>query len=250
MNFSENLASLRKSKGLSQEEIADRLGVSRQAISKWENGQALPETANIIKLCEILEVTPNELLGYEGQKDRPVEQAANNYNNEEIKEKKKWYKTTPFKVFVAVLGALLAVNLIIALIALGFAGVFMMRTDVNDRVLAEEVVSLEPGETMTAGGVAHFSVLGTQDDKIVIRAEYMPEVYSNDYEYSFVFSGGGMQTVTEKAKTENGGLTATVALPQIGGVIKVEFITDTGYKKVPVNIATIDGVDASSVSWH
>lgn len=249
MKFSENLASLRKSKNLSQEEIADRLGVSRQAISKWENGQALPETANIMKLCEILEVTPNELFGYEERRAQPVEQIPyNNYNSEEIK--KKWYKTTPFKVFVAVLGALLAVNLIMALIALGCAGVFMMRTDVNENVVPHEEVSVEPGESVVFGGDAHFSVLGTQGDEIVIRTEYMPEVYSNSYEYSFVFSGNGMQTVTEKAKTENGRLTATVSLPQIGGVIEVEFITDTGYKKVPVKIATIDGIDETGVEWH
>lgn len=251
MNFSENLASLRKSKNLSQEEIADRLGVSRQAISKWENGQALPETANIMKLCEILEVTPNELLGYEERKAQPVEQIPyNNYNNEEIKEKKKWYKTTPFKVFVAVLGALLAVNLIMALVVLGFAGVFMMRTDVNENVVPLEDVSVEPGESVVFGGAADFSVLGTQGDEIVIRTEYMPEVYSNGYEYSFVFSGNGMQTVTEKAKAENGRLTATVALPQISGAIEVEFITDTGYKKVPVKIATINGIDETGVEWH
>ncbi|MBQ2964497.1 MAG: helix-turn-helix domain-containing protein [Clostridia bacterium] len=248
MNFSENLASLRKSKGLSQEEIADRLGVSRQAISKWENGQALPETANIMKLCEILEVTPNELLGYEEVRTQPTAETV--YNGEAKEKKKKWYKSTPFKVFVAVLGVLIAINIIMLLIVLGFAGVFMMRTDVNDSVFPNEVVSLEPGETMTMGGAAEFSVQGTQGKKIVIKAEYMPKVYSNGYEYSFVFSGDGMQTVTAKAETENGRLTATVALPQISGVIEVEFITDTGYKKVPVKIATIDGVDESGVSWH
>ena len=248
MEFYQNLSALRKSKNLSQEEIADRLGVSRQAISKWENGQALPETTNIMKLCEILEVTPNELLGYEEYKAQTVEKLT--CDNEEIKEKKKWYKTTPFKVFVAVLGALLAVNLIMGLIALGFAGVIMMRKDVNDSVFPNEVVSLEPGETMTMGGAAEFSVQGTQGEKIVIKAEYMPKVYSNGYEYSFVFSGEGMQTVTEKAQMKNGRLTAMAALPQISGAIEVEFITDTGYKKVPVKIATIDGLDENSIEWH
>lgn len=249
MNFSENLASLRKSKNLSQEEIADRLGVSRQAISKWENGQALPETANIMKLCEILEVTPNELLGYEEQKAKPAEQLP--YDNGEIKEeKKKWYKTTPFKVFVAVLGALLAVNLIKLLITLGFAGVFMMRTDVNDSVFPNEVVSLEPGESIAMGGVVNFSVQGTNGKKIIVRTEYVPDVYSSAYECSFVFSDDGMLTVTEEAKFEGGMWIANAELPQISGAIEVEFITDTGYKKVPVKIATIDGINESLVEWH
>lgn len=249
MEFYQNLSALRKSKNLSQEEIADRLGVSRQAISKWENGQALPETANIMKLCEILEVTPNELLGYEEHKAQTVEKLT--CDNEEIKEKKKWYKTTPFKVFVAVLGALLAVNLIIGLIALGFAGVFMMRTDVNDRVQLGEVVSVEAGEeNISTGGVAMFSTQGTNGKKTIVRTEYVPDHYSNSYECSFVFSGDGMATVTEEAEFEGGMWIAEVELPQISGAIEVEFITDTGYKKVPVKIATIDGLDETGVEWH
>lgn len=250
MNFSDNLACLRKSKNLSQEEIADRLGVSRQAISKWENGQALPETANIMKLCEILEVTPNELLGYEEQKAQPAEQLL--YDNEEIKEeKKKWYKTTPFKVFVAVLGALLAVNLIMGLIALGFAGVIMMRKDVNDSVFPNEVVSVEAGEeNISTGGVVKFSTQGTNGTKTIVRTEYVPDVYSNAYDCSFAFSGDGMPTLTEEATFEGGMWIAKVELPQISGAIEVVFITDTGYKKVPVKVATITGIDECSVEWH
>ena len=249
MNFNENLASLRKSKGLSQEEIADRLGVSRQAISKWENGQALPETANIMKLCEILEVTPNELLGYEEVRTQPTAEAV--YNVEAKKKNKKWYKSTPFKVFVAVVCALLAVNLIMALIALGFAGVFMMRTDVNDKVQLGEVVSIEAGEeNVSSGGVAKFSVQGTSGKKIIVKTEYVPEVYSSAYDCSFAFSGDGMETITAKAEFEGGMWTAEVELPQIGGAIEVEFIIDTGYEKVPVKIATIDGLDETGVEWH
>lgn len=247
MNFSENLASLRKSKNLSQEEIADRLGVSRQAISKWENGQALPETANIMKLCEILEITPNELLGYEEYKVQTVGKLT--CDNEEIKEKKKWYKTTPFKVFVAVVCALLVINLIKLLIALGFAGVFMNNS--NPAVVVGEVASVEAGEeNISSGGVVGFSVKGTNSNKIIIKTEYVPDIYSSSYDCSFAFSGDGMLTVTEEAKFEGGMWIAEVELPQISGAIEVEFITDTGYKKVPVKIATIDGLDESGVEWH
>ena len=43
MNFSEKLLTLRKTKGMTQEQLAERLDVSRQSISKWESGQAVPE---------------------------------------------------------------------------------------------------------------------------------------------------------------------------------------------------------------
>ena len=62
MNFSENLQSLRKSSGISQEQLAERLGVSRQAVSKWETDGGYPETDKIIQLCDMFGVTMDELI--------------------------------------------------------------------------------------------------------------------------------------------------------------------------------------------
>ena len=57
------LAELRKEHGYSQEELADKLGVSRQAISKWERGEASPDTDNLIELAKIYDISLDELLG-------------------------------------------------------------------------------------------------------------------------------------------------------------------------------------------
>ena len=65
MYFNESLSKYRKSAGISQEKLADMLGVSRQAVSKWETGETQPEMANLMAICRILNITPNELLGYE-----------------------------------------------------------------------------------------------------------------------------------------------------------------------------------------
>jgi len=59
------LAARRKTKGMSQEELAGKLGVSRQAVSRWETGEAMPEMSNFTVLCDILSFEPNEFLGYE-----------------------------------------------------------------------------------------------------------------------------------------------------------------------------------------
>lgn len=56
------IASLRKEKGLTQGKLGQLLGVSNKAISKWENGQGLPDTSSMPKLCEILGITTDELL--------------------------------------------------------------------------------------------------------------------------------------------------------------------------------------------
>lgn len=58
----EKLLDLRKSKGLSQEEVADKLGVTRQTVSKWETDQSTPDFDKIAPLCELYEISADELL--------------------------------------------------------------------------------------------------------------------------------------------------------------------------------------------
>ena len=71
MDISERLQELRKKEGYSQEQVAEMLGLSRQAISKWESGQGKPEIDNIIKLTEIYHVSADYiLLGTEKVSDR------------------------------------------------------------------------------------------------------------------------------------------------------------------------------------
>ncbi|HOL12748.1 MAG TPA: helix-turn-helix transcriptional regulator, partial [Bacillota bacterium] len=62
MDFSEKLRTLRKQHGLSQEELAHRLGVSRQAVSKWENGQGFPDTDKLLVLSNMFAVSLDYLL--------------------------------------------------------------------------------------------------------------------------------------------------------------------------------------------
>ena len=61
--FGENLKTLRKQKGFTQEELATRLHVVRQTISKWEKNVSVPDADTLIRLAEILEVSVSELLG-------------------------------------------------------------------------------------------------------------------------------------------------------------------------------------------
>ena len=61
--FGENLKTLRKQKGFSQEELAVRLHVVRQTVSKWEKNLSVPDADTLIRLAEILEVSVSELLG-------------------------------------------------------------------------------------------------------------------------------------------------------------------------------------------
>ena len=62
MKFGENLYNLRKSAKMSQEKLAEKMNVSRQSISKWENGEAYPEMKNILSLCDIFHCKINDLV--------------------------------------------------------------------------------------------------------------------------------------------------------------------------------------------
>lgn len=62
MNFSEKLIRLRKREGISQEELASYLEVSRQAVSRWEQGTADPSTSNLLALAKLFGVSAEELL--------------------------------------------------------------------------------------------------------------------------------------------------------------------------------------------
>ena len=61
--LNENIKRLRKSKGLSQEELAIKMNVVRQTISKWENGLSVPDSSMLILLADELDTTVSELLG-------------------------------------------------------------------------------------------------------------------------------------------------------------------------------------------
>ena len=62
MNIGEKILQLRKKEGMSQEELAEKLNVTRQTISKWETNQSAPDFEKIIPLCEVFNIKADELL--------------------------------------------------------------------------------------------------------------------------------------------------------------------------------------------
>ena len=61
MTLGERIAQLRREAGLSQEALAERMGVSRQAVSKWEKSQSFPDTENLLALAALFGVSADEL---------------------------------------------------------------------------------------------------------------------------------------------------------------------------------------------
>ena len=79
IKIGEFISSQRKSKGLTQASLAERLGITDRAVSKWECGKGLPDASIMLELCEILGITVNELLC--GEK---IEMENKNEKNEQL----------------------------------------------------------------------------------------------------------------------------------------------------------------------
>jgi len=118
--FGENLKTLRKNKGITQEELAARLNVVRQTILKWEKGQSVPDAEMLAKLAEIFEVPVSQLLGSriepDAQPDALAEQLAR--INEQLVIKNRRAKRIWTAIAVIVAGAILLQLLVFGMIIL------------------------------------------------------------------------------------------------------------------------------------
>ncbi len=92
MIFREKLVQLRKSRNMTQEQLAEALGVSRQAVSRWEAGDSTPDMINLLGLCDLFGVSSDYLIhdNYESDDDMPIVKEKNEQISE-VKLKKKVY---------------------------------------------------------------------------------------------------------------------------------------------------------------
>lgn len=87
------ISSCRKSTGLTQAALAEKLGITDRAVSKWENGRSMPDASLMLELCEILKITVNELLSgerldMENYKEKAEENLLQLQKQEELNNKK------------------------------------------------------------------------------------------------------------------------------------------------------------------
>ena len=80
MNLADNLKKLRKDNNMSQEDLAEKLGVSRQSVSKWESGQAYPEMDKVLQLCKLFNLNINDLLNEDINEVKEKNDKSNKYN--------------------------------------------------------------------------------------------------------------------------------------------------------------------------
>ena len=146
-----NIKALRKRKHLTQEQFAERIGVSSQAVSKWETGEATPEVSKLLSLSKLFGVTTDYLL------DDESEEKLQEAEEEEKEELSPFaavpvYETPKKNKSVRNITVMLILCIIVFLIILpvfaaifGFS-IFTHNTATGDVIILEEITSVEPDE--------------------------------------------------------------------------------------------------------
>lgn len=96
VEIANNLVRLRKKNGLSQEDLAEKIGVSRQAVSKWERAESSPDTDNLIALAELYNLSLDDMIKGNNVEENTVSAVDNNNKDNRVS----LLKLFPYPVFI------------------------------------------------------------------------------------------------------------------------------------------------------
>ena len=117
MNISDRIQTLRKAKGMSQEQLADAVGVSRQAVSKWESEQASPDLDKVVIMSELFDVTTDYILkGIEPVEVQDHKTMADVIDQKILTENNGQRAKTVFKYALIGLGVIFAIDFLVFVI--------------------------------------------------------------------------------------------------------------------------------------
>ena len=143
--FSENLKTIRKAKGYTQEELAIKVNVVRQTVSKWEKGLSVPDADVLSHIAEVLEVSVSELLGadikQEDSKNEVAEQLAKISEQLAIKNRR---SKMIWRIIGVILLAIIIVNIIF--VTVGMISFNSYKYSENSIVTEENVQEILPEE--------------------------------------------------------------------------------------------------------
>lgn len=180
MNFSEILIQRRKQLGLSQEALAEKIQVSRQAVSKWETGEAMPDMTKLMALADALEMTLDALCG----RTFP-DQAVNFAPVKPVSKRRTW---VPW-----VLSAALLLCCVV--------------------LLLNAAKPAPPASLYLPDGISISGVRFSQEAGGFLSYRFFPSVVGEDYTYQIVFSGENLQPQTFGAAYAGGMCSGTAYLP-------------------------------------
>lgn len=188
MKFDENLRAFRKQKEFSQEYLAEKMNVSRQTISKWENGTAMPDLKKLTDLASLFDVSMDELLGTSAPDYKTSE--SDNAEIENLRQAFDEYKTKNKKLAIAfgVVSTALVVALIVATVNLSNS-VANLQSRVNSLPSGQVIYqndSDDDGSILSDVDCYVSKVDKDNPDKVEMTFTYAPKTYVKGTSVKFV----------------------------------------------------------------
>lgn len=220
MTTGEKIAALRREAGLSQEALADRLGISRQAVSKWEADQAVPGMDNLMELSRIFGVSVDHLLRPDGElpggkeagaEEKSSEAAVSGYT---VSFKPTLTKKT--KAVVIAVALLLCASVVCNIISLTW--LVKLQDEVNriprnsNTVYVPAPDTSQPEQSDMADVTVDYSLDENDPTQLSLRISAMPREVDSEETAQFCIKGGG-ENLTVDTAYANGGYTAETLYP-------------------------------------
>lgn len=232
MGLQEILIRERKARGLSQEELASRIGVSRQAVSKWETGDALPDLPKLLALADALAMSLDALCGRETDAGNA---APPDPSGESAPPPAVGNRGNRVRIWQALCGVLT-----LCLLAGGIRA--WSRRDIVPAESAAAASSMPETFAVTAGNFC-----GDGPSRLTYR--FVPGIAGDAYAYQITFAGSFGEPVTFDAPYSGGVCTDTVYLdPSYGGYLVTVLVSD-GMSSRAALLADDLTFDDTSAHW-
>jgi len=222
MNFNEILVSERKKRGLSQEELAERIQVSRQSVSKWETADAMPDLNKLMALADALDISLDELCG------REKYITDNNCGIKTDNSKKQFYG-----IFMAVV--------IILLCIVGLLHTVQKNKEADK--LAENRFD-KITENFTVSGAEFFG-----KSKNSLNYRFVPGISGEDYSYNITFADADGTSYVFEAENDGGICSGTAIFDSNLGGYTVSVSIVSGEFSRNVAVANNLCFNENSCSW-
>ena len=184
MKFGENLKLIRKNKNMSQEELAEKVNVTRQSVSKWENGEAYPEMNNILELCKIFNCKINDLVHTDMSDitslDEEIVMRVVKFNEK---------KQNQVKTLSNVISLIGSIGKIVLMVAIPFVIMAMILVPYvinnvevkgNDISLKTENIEIVDNKTLELFGVA---VIGVEEE---LEYKQVVDIFTNNSKFAII----------------------------------------------------------------
>ena len=184
MKFGDNLKLIRKNKNMSQEELAEKVNVTRQSVSKWENGEAYPEMNNILELCKIFNCKINDLVHTDmsdiASLDEEIVMKVVKFNEK---------KQNQVKTLSNVISLIGSIGKIVLMVAIPFVIMAMILVPYvinnvevkgNDISLKTENIEIVDNKTLELFGVA---VIGVEEE---LEYKQVVDIFTNNSKFAII----------------------------------------------------------------